>query len=406
MTTPATSPAGAPGAAARATTATSRVLPPSLVPTLPGRTYVDPEVFGLEQERIFERSWSAVARCDELADPGSYATAMVGRESVLVVRGRDGALRAFLNICRHRGARLCTDRSGQVSRNLQCSYHAWTYGLEGRLVAAPNLTSMTDIDRDEYGLLPVALREWLGYAWVCVADSPPSFEQTVTGAATERLGDPTAIDHWEVDTLRVGRRIVYDVAANWKLIVENFMECYHCATIHPELTDVLPEFADGYAAQSYVGHGAQFAENVQGFTVDGREGLETLPGIDEARDRRYFAITVKPSVFINLVPDHVIFHRMYPQAADRTVVVCDWLYTTSTVASGRDVSASVELFHRVNEQDFAACERCQPEMSSRAYAQGGVLVPSEHHISDFHTWVQDRFLAPADATTMTSPGPV
>ena len=107
-------------------------------------------------------------------------------------------------------------------------------------------------------------------------------------------------------------------------------------------------------------------------------------------DRRYYAITVRPTVFINLVPDHVIFHRMFPVSVDRTIVECDWLYTREVVESGKDVSRSVELFHRVNVQDFDACERCQPTMSSRVYAQGGVLVPSEHHIGEFHAWVQER----------------
>jgi glycine betaine catabolism A len=190
--------------------------------------------------------------------------------------------------------------------------------------------------------------------------------------------------------LAVGRRITYDVKANWKLIIENFMECYHCATIHPELTEVLPEFADGYAAQYYVGHGAEFGEEVKGFTIDGSEGLDRIPGVAEDQDRRYYAITVKPQVFINLVPDHVIFHRMYPVAVDRTVVECDWLYLPHVVESGKDVSRSVELFDRVNRQDFDACERTQPGMSSRLYAGGGVLVPSEHHIGAFHDWVQER----------------
>ena len=147
----------------------------------------------------------------------------------------------------------------------------------------------------------------------------------------------------------MGRRITYDVKANWKLIIENFMECYHCATIHPELTEVLPEFADGYAAQYYVGHGAEFGAEIQGFTVDGARASTTIPGIAEDQDRRYYAMTVRPQVFINLVPDHVIIHRMFPLAADRTVVECDWLYLPEVVARGsRDLTRSVELFHRVN----------------------------------------------------------
>jgi glycine betaine catabolism A len=369
---------------------TATDLPTSLIPTLAGQYYTDPAVFALEQSRIFEQTWACVVRSADLPAPGAFRKVQVGRESVLVVRGRDRQLRAFLNVCRHRGAQICTEDAGQVRRALQCPYHAWTYDLSGTLVAAPNLTKMPDVDRDRYGLLPVHLREWLGYVWVCLADEPPSFEDDVMGAVVERLGDVEAIDRYELDALSVGRRITYDVRANWKLIVENFMECYHCATIHPELTEVLPEFTDGYAAQFYVGHGAEFGEEVRGFTVDGSEGFDRLPGVAEDQDRRYYAITVKPTVFVNLVPDHVIFHRMFPVAADRTVVECDWLYSREVVESGRDVSRSVELFHRVNEQDFAACERTQPAMSSRAYAKGGVLVPSEHHIGAFHDWVIQR----------------
>jgi len=364
----------------------------SLQPTLPGRYYTDPAVFAREQEHIFESMWFCAVRSGDLATPGAFRTVQVGRESVLVVRGRDGLLRGFLNVCRHRGAMLYTELAGEVRRNLQCPYHAWTYGLDGRLVAAPNLVTMPDVDRVERGLVTVHLREWLGYAWVCLAEEPPSFEQDVLQAVVERLGDLAAIEAYRVDELAVGRRISYDVQANWKLIVENFMECYHCATIHPELTEVLPEFASGYAAQYYVGHGAQFAEDAQGFTIDGREGFDTLPGVADDQDRRYYAITVKPTVFLNLVPDHVIVHRMFPVSASRTIVECDWLYAPEVM--GRDVSHSVELFHRVNEQDFAACERTQPAMSSRAYADGGVLVPAEHHLGVFHDWLRAR-LAPA-----------
>jgi Rieske 2Fe-2S family protein len=332
--------------------------------------------------------WFCAVLGADVPRAGAFRTVTVGTESVLIVRGRDGGLRAFLNSCRHRGALICDQPQGQVRRNLQCPYHAWTYGLDGKLVAAPNLADLGDIDRSAYGLIPVAATEWLGYLWVCLADEPPSFEDQVVGAVTERLGDPESIDRYHVDQLVLGRRERYEVAANWKLIIENFMECYHCATIHPELTEVLPEFADGLAAQYYVGHGAVFGDDVQGFTVDGSPGHGVLPTLATSQDRRYYAITVRPQVFVNLVPDHVIVHRMYPVAVDATVVECDWLYPRAVIDSGADLSKSVELFHRVNLQDFQACERTQPGMSSRAYRSGGVLVPAEHHISEFHDWVR------------------
>jgi glycine betaine catabolism A len=360
---------------------------PSLLSTLPGRYYTDAETFGQEQKSIFERMWFCVLRSGEISGPGEFRTVQVGGENVVIIRGPDNALRAFLNVCRHRGARLCAEESGQLRRNLRCGYHAWTYDLDGRLVAAPNLAKLADLDRDAYGLIRVGSREWLGYVWVCVADQPPSFEDTVIGTVTGRLGDPDAIGHYRLDELAVGRRIIYQVAANWKLIIENFMECYHCAAIHPELTRVLPEFARGYAAQYYVGHGAEFADWAEAFTVTGDGGFGVLPSVSPEQERRYFAVTVRPQVFLNLVPDHAIVHRMFPLAADRTTVVCDWLFDASVVESGRDVTGSVELFDRVNRQDFQACELTQLSMGSRAYRDGGVLVPSEHHIAQFHDWV-------------------
>ncbi|WP_375501334.1 aromatic ring-hydroxylating dioxygenase subunit alpha [uncultured Jatrophihabitans sp.] len=365
-------------------------LPESLLPTLPGLYYTDETVFALEQQRVFEQMWFCAVRAGDLNAPGAFRTVQVGRESVLISRNRRGELRAFLNVCRHRGARIRTEESGRALRSFQCPYHAWTYDLDGKLLAAPNLTKMPDIDRVEWGLRSVAVREWLGYVWVCLADDPPSFTDTVQHEVVERLGDLAAIDAYAVEGLELGRRIRYDVAANWKLIIENFMECYHCATIHPELTEVLPEFADGYAAQYFVGHGAEFGPDVQGFTIDGSAGHERIPGVGDDQDRRYYAITIKPQVFVNLVPDHVIVHRMFPMSPDRTVVECDWLYLPSVVESGADLDRSVELFDRVNQQDFDACERCQLGMSSRLYAEGGVLVPSEHHIAGFHDWLRGR----------------
>lgn len=365
-------------------------LPASLRTTLPGRYYTDPTIFAAEQALVFETGWFCGVRAADIPSPGDFETAQVGRESVIVARGRDGAVHAHLNVCRHRGARICAADKGTVRRAFQCPYHAWTYGLDGTLVTAPHLRDMPDVDRSTLGLHPVHVREWLGYVWLCLADEPPSFATTVVGDVTARLGSPDAIVGYQVADLKLGRRIDYDVKANWKQIVENFMECYHCGTIHPELTEVLPEFANGLAAQYFVGHGAEFGEDVRGFTVDGSEGLERIPGIGEDQDRRYYAITVRPQVFVNLVPDHVVFHRMFPLSAARTLVRCDWLYLPEVVDGGRDIERSVELFHRVNQQDFDACERCQVSMDSRSYARGGVLVPSEHHIGEFHDWVLQR----------------
>ncbi len=235
------------------------------------------------------------------------------------------------------------------------------------------------------------VREWLGYVWVSLADEPPSFEETVMQEVVDRLGDVGNLDHYDVASLSVGRRIVYDVKANWKLIIENFMECYHCATIHPELTEVLPEFADGYAAQYFVNHGAEFGEGVKGFTVDGSEGVDAAPGHrprpgpQVLRDHHQAAgVRQHGARPHHLAPDVPDGGRTAPSSS-ATGCSCPVV-----VESGRDVSKSVELFDRVNRQDFDACERTQPAMSSRMYTDGGVLVPSEHHIGLFHEWLKAK----------------
>lgn len=361
-------------------------LPGSLMPTLSGNYYTDPAIFHAEQARIFERSWFCVLHESDIPTPGAYKLVQVGREQLIVSRNRRKEVRAFFNVCRHRGMRVCTEAEG-TRRNFQCGYHAWTYDLDGKLIAAPNLTRMPDIDREDYGLRKVHVREWLGYVWVCTAEEPPSFEETVLAEVVDRLGNVESLDKYRVEDLKIAKRIGYEVKANWKLIIENFMECYHCATIHPELTEVIPEFAEGWAAQTNVGEGAHFGDEIEGFTVDGSAGVTELPLIDPNQDRRYFAITVRPNVFINMVPDHVIIHRMFPTTEHSTYVECDWLFLPEVVDAGIDVSKSVELFDRVNLQDFDACEKTQPAMSSRIYDHGGALVPAEHHISLFHEWL-------------------
>ena len=360
----------------------------SFLATLEGRYYVDPAVFELEQERIFSASWVCAVRSSDLTSAGDFQTIEVGGESIVAVRGRDQVVRAFLNVCRHRGSQLCSAPAGRLRGAFLCPYHAWSYAFDGRLVGAPNIAEISDQDQLGRHLFEVASREWLGYLWICLSDRPPPFEESVVSQVAERLGSAERIDHYGMDRLAVGRRIEYEVKANWKLVIENFMECYHCGTLHPELIALLPEFRKGQATQSQSGHGALFADAVDGFTVGGARGFGKLPGLADDQDRRYYGMTVTPQVIINLVPDHVILHRVFPLAPERTLIVCDWLFAREVVESGADLGPSVDVFHRVNQQDFGAVESTQPSMSSRAYRSGGVLVPVEHHMALFHDWVR------------------
>jgi Rieske 2Fe-2S family protein len=365
-----------------------------LVPTLEGDWYTDPARFAEEQSAIFARRWMLVARAEEISLPGSYITADVAGESVIVIRRGDAEAVGFLNVCRHRGARLLLEPRGECGRVIRCPYHSWSYSLDGTLQGAPNLREWAvGNDRETLALQRVAVHEEYGCLWVNIAGQR-SFAEDIGRQLHGRLGDAGMLAGWDLARLRSGRRIVYDVAANWKLIVENFMECYHCSTIHPELVDVIPSFRSGLGSQSFgPGHGSELGPQVDGFTVDGRPGLPTLPTVPAEDARRYYGMTLTPSAFLNLVGDHAILHRIEAIAADRSRVTCEWLFAPEVLAGDHDIGPTVELFDRVNRQDFDACERCQLGAGSRAFAHGGVLVPAEHKLSVFYDEVRDALAA-------------
>jgi glycine betaine catabolism A len=356
-----------------------------LLPTLERSFYVDPAIFALEQERIFARRWNLVGRAAQLTAPGDYLTAEIAGESVIVMRSAEGRLTAMLNICRHRGARLLLDERGSCGRSIRCPYHAWSYGHDGELLGAPNLREWIGDSREQLGLQRVAVEERYGYVWVNLDADGPSFADDVEAQLSARLGNAGRIDAWELARLRPGHSINYEINANWKLIVENFMECYHCSTIHPELTAVIPEFRGGVASQAAgSGYGSEIGEQIEGFTFDGRAGLEPLRLVPKEDRRRYFGITIVPGAFINLLGDHAVVHRVIPRSANHTTLECEWLFAPETLESGADIAPTVELFDRVNRQDFDACERCQHGAESNVYTHENVLVPLEHHLLAFY----------------------
>ena len=360
-----------------------------LLSTLPGRYYYDPAIYALEQERIFSQMWVCVGRADALPDPGSYQLATIGRESIIIIRNRDGVLRAFFNVCRHRGARLCTAASGQLKGSIQCRYHAWTYGLDGRLIGAPNVLNDTQFDRTSYGLLPVALEVWEGFVWLNLADDPASIATQVNGPIIERFGSFAPFARYDVGKLKVGKTITYDVRANWKLVLENFMECYHCGPLHPELCRLLPGFRSG---KTYMdGDAATLAENAQAFTITGKASRPPLPGLLAEDLRRYYGIVLLPNMLLNLLDDHIVIHTLHPEGPERTRMICEWLFDAGAMTSPDfDPMDAVEIFDIVNRQDWEVCELTQLSMATKAFQHGGVYVPAERHIRELADFVLER----------------
>src|SRR5438094_2608484 len=207
--------------------------------SLPQRYFISPEVFAQEQERIFSRQWVLVGHQSAIAQPGDYFISEVANESLIVVRGKRGEIRGFYNVCRHRGSRLIENRNGQLSAAIQCPYHAWTYALDGRLIGAPHMDDVPGFNKTEYSLHPVNVGLWEGFIFVNLADA--SAQRGGYISLNEWFVPLTGkFSRWNLPALRPAKRIEYDVRANWKLIFQNYSECYHCPGVHPELSKISP----------------------------------------------------------------------------------------------------------------------------------------------------------------------
>lgn len=360
--------------------------------TFPGRYYYDPALFAQEQERIFSTMWVYVGRADALTEPGAYQVVTVGQESVIVVRDKDGALHAFLNVCRHRGSRLCTQANGQLKGSIQCRYHAWTYGLDGRLIGAPNVMKHEQFDQSLYGLWPVALHVWEGLIFLNLSDDPQPFTEQLDDPKVRSFGDVAPYERYQIGRLKVGASISYDVRANWKLIIENTLECYHCGTMHPELCALIPLYRTGKLfTNDDITAGVELGEQVEALTVTGKASRPPLPGLLPEDTHRYYGLLIMPNIFINLLSDHVVVDSIQPLGPESSRVTSEWLFDPDVMAQPDfDPSDAVGVLDLVNRQDWEVCELAQQGVTSRAYIHGGNYAPDEHHIREFVDYVLEK----------------
>lgn len=336
--------------------------------TLPGRDYHDPDVFALERERIFFREWVYVGRADEAPEPGDFITADVTGESVLLVRGKDGELRGFYNVCRHRGSRICDgESSGRLRGAIKCPYHAWSYSFDGRLIGTP-LVGKDEIDRDSLSLWPVAVDVWQGFVFVNLGQPAESVRESF-----ERQTDkPLQYERWNMDELRTARRTVSEVGANWKVIVENYNECLHCPTVHPELVAVAPTFRKGEVfEEGRDDWGVSIVAGGVGYTATGTTTLPVMPGLDEKSASSMYGASVFPNMFIDLTGTVVIATRIQPRGPEHTTMTTDYLFRPEVIDDPSfDPTEVVEFSELVAHQDYTVCERVQLGVRSRAFEHG------------------------------------
>jgi glycine betaine catabolism A len=334
--------------------------------TLPGEFYTSPDIFAREREGIFSRRWISVGRGDTLAQPGDYELATVAGESLLLVRGRDGLARAFYNVCRHRGTRVCETERGRFAGGIQCPYHAWTYGFDGALMGAPHMADVPWFDKADYPLIGAALAEWEGFLFVNLDLEPEPFES----ALRPLLG---RFAPWRLPALKTARRIVYDVAANWKLVFQNYSECYHCPPVHPALARLSHYRSGANNLRDGAVLGGYMLINEKGgsLTMSGRLCGAPLGDLSEEQRQRVYYYSIFPGAFLTVQPDFVMATRLEPLAVDRSRVVCDWLFAPETLERpGFDPNDGIEIWDITNRQDWHVCELAQQGVSSRAYRPG------------------------------------
>jgi Rieske 2Fe-2S family protein len=334
--------------------------------TLPREYFTSADILAQEMDRIFLRRWLCVGREDRIPNPGDYFLQPIGKESVIVLRDRAGGYRAYYNVCRHRGTRLCEAETGRFSETIQCPYHAWTYSLDGRLIGAPSTGDLEGFDKTDWPLHGVAVATWEGFLFINLADQPEPFAH-----AWEPLLGRFA--RFNLPNLKVHRTVEYDVACNWKLLFQNYSECYHCGPVHPPLAKLTPPTSgeNDLIEGPFTGGFMVLNRAYESMTMTGRAcgvAVGDLPAED--MDRVYY-YAIFPNMLLSLHPDYVMFHNIWPEGTNRSRILCSWLFHPDTLTnSGFNPDDGVEFWDMTNRQDWHICERSQLGVESRAYRPG------------------------------------
>jgi len=317
-------------------------------------------VLAAERERLFAHAWQYAGHLGDLPQPGSYLTLRVGDVPLVLVRDREGELAAFVNVCRHRGAEVVSG-AGRCT-TLQCHYHAWTYGLDGALRAAPRAGD--ELDRSELGLRPASVETWGPFIFVNVdADAT---------ALAETLGELPALVRdggIDLDSLVFHSRAPYSLAANWKVAVENFLECYHCAVAHPGFSEVVDVSPDSYRLEPHPTFASHHVTLRNGDGMDGQFHL------------------IWPNIKVNVMPGaaNLSIGPLVPVSPGRTEGFLDYFFPGD--ADSDWVAGYLELDDQVGAEDRELVESVQRGISSRTFERGRLMLPSEELIAEFQRWV-------------------
>jgi Rieske 2Fe-2S family protein len=343
-------------------------------PTLSGLDYTADAVFADEREHVWWGHWVCIGRAAEVAEPGDFLVRDLAGESIIVARNRAGELRAFYNVCAHRGTKLLDETGlgacGHVSKAFKCPYHAWAFDLDGQLIGTPNVDEDEAFDRADYPLHAIAVEAYAGFLFVHLGAGGP--DRSLDESLRDGVESITNFVRYRMDELRVGVRIVYEVKANWKIVVENFNECLHCPTIHPELVQVVPLYRFGEVwDEETADDGNWMIDGATSFTLTGQSALPKFPDLAPDDYRMYYGSYQFPNLMLNLHPDAGMAYIALPRGPGHTTVVSEYLFRPETIASPDFAPEPVvEFWDLISKQDWAVCERAQTGVASRAYRAG------------------------------------
>jgi Rieske 2Fe-2S family protein len=350
--------------------------------SLPRAAYLDAAFFERERSAIFWDQWFYAGRDDGLRDAGAFRVIDVAGESVILVRGADG-LYAHLNLCRHRGSRLLCGE-GTVRGAIRCPYHGWAYALDGALIASPFIAD-DDVPSAARRLHAISAENWGGFIFVHL--SPHRAYRDGRTLAAQLGAVPNRLVRYPLAELRVAHSIRYDVAANWKVMLENYNECYHCAGVHPELCRIVPAFKRHGGGALDWERGIPHREGAWTFSWTGTSRRAPFPALNDDERVRHKGELIYPNFMLSLAADHVAAFSLWPIGPGRTSIVCDFLFHPSEMEkTGFDPSDCVDFWDLVNRQDWAICENVQAGMQSRAFDHG-YYAPMEDSSLDIRRYV-------------------
>jgi Rieske 2Fe-2S family protein len=334
--------------------------------TLPQRYYTDPALFQREMEAVHFNMWLCSGRANQIPNPGDYFVRRIADASTIILRDDKGGVRAFHNVCRHRGTLLCQEDEGKLAGRIQCQYHAWTYRLDGTLASAPHMEKVLGFSESDYPLLSVATDCWDGHVFINLSARPISFAKHLGGLDTE-------FRPWRMEELVLAERRVYNVKANWKLIIQNYSECLHCPNAHP-LLQKYSHYMSGEnrpPAATFLGGRMDLRDGVKSLTMDGASSRSCLPDLSADDRRRVYYYCLLPNMLLNLHPDYMLVSTLWPQSVTETQIVCEWHFHPDEIRKRDfDPNDAVEFWEITNQQDWKLSEIAQQGIGSRGYRPG------------------------------------